>query len=126
MADIDKVKYHSLQVWRKYRVNLCGYRVVDSEGETLEKQAKQYLYLPIKETMDIFDRVFLEDKVDTQWKTEQIDQIIKIAESLLNIVIRTDFDLSQISFLLLVDVNTKEFKINIIDFPYVRVGVVGR
>lgn len=100
--------------------------MVDSEGETLEKQAKQYLYLPIKETMDIFDRVFLEDKVDTQWKTEQIDQIIKIAESLLNIVIRTDFDLSQISFLLLVDVNTKEFKINIIDFPYVRVGVVGR
>lgn len=68
----------------------------------------------------------MEDKVESQWKIEQVDRVIRVAESLLNIVIRTDVDLSQVSFLLLVDVNTKELKINIIDFPYVRVGVSGR
>ena len=37
MADIDKSKYDMLEVWNNYRINLCGYRIVDSNGETLEK-----------------------------------------------------------------------------------------
>ena len=39
---------------------------------------------------------------------------------------RTDIEMSQVSFLLLLDVNKLDLKINMIDFPYVKKGVYGK
>lgn len=56
MSSIDKSKYDSLEVWNKYRINICGTKFINNKKEVIEKQSKQYLYLPLTDYFEIFNR----------------------------------------------------------------------
>ncbi len=91
LSDVYKDKYNISDMFQSgYKINLTGYKIVDAEGDILEKRRGFYSELNKKRFFELLRRFFRSEK-DQQVDIDLIQKIIKFLTDLKALIFKKDY-----------------------------------